>query len=788
MTPDRLLLSPEGEQALLNAEQGGVYIRPRSFTVGDYQGTEPSTVPGNVLGNAFYSGTIHYVEVLSQNTARFTLVVPATANTNPIELTEAVVRLDDGTPLGRVRFTEPVTKNPGRGAQIQFLLHLTQANAHVIDVTLSEFGSVPAVPGIDTLPPAVTAITNAVVVLDLQENPNGDYSPELAYRFGNGGSVWGFSGYGRLFSGNAGSDVTDGNQFKIQSVVDDFDLQDGDTFIISISAGAGAGETRRFMLNGSDEFVAVNAGFTDMDSSSAIHIWKQLASASAGSGLPSRDGVGADWQLVAGPQNGSPQWVPNSGGRSRTRGNLYHPPGKLNFQAITITPTESQKTFFLFNEDPLTAGVDESQMRLYSFRRNNNYATIALGGVTQHRSAFELTNNKIEFAENVPLEAEIDARLYELQPHPGTYIEVVSRQYIGDGSTRIFDLPADVENIFYTKVYVERILTVTSSYSIDSVNRKIVFSEPPAIGALFEVNCFVQQEVAGYSTQVFTTALTISDLNNIIMLPVVPQSKDHVFVSESGAHVFKSEYAVVGNKLVMNVDFVPGRDIEILIFHNVRAEGTSDTGLRGMIIDAVATNKGYELVRQNAEPVRLPFPDINWTLGKGINITGRFPNFAIESTIAERISKDKFDRINQTNKLEDSEEIIITKRIEFNSDIMIMLTADFEAKLGPGFNTTTGLEEMQYAVGFKTVGTKEPDYGRSQAGTGDAGFAVSSTTLTNLTAKANASQSQTFTIIAENNPAGFIDIVAKMRVRNANIGAYGSILRAALSGIIIPIF
>lgn len=787
MTPDRLLLSPEGEQALLTAEQGGVYIRPRSFSIGDFQGTEPSTVPSGVLGTDLFSGTIHYIEVVSANTARFTLVVPSTANTTPITVTEAVVRLDDGTTLGRVRFTEPVIKNPGRGLQIQFLLHLSQANAHVIDVTLSEFGSVPSVVGIDSLPAASTAITNAVVVLDLQQNPTGDFSPELAYRFGAGGSVWGFSGYGRLFTGLAGPDVTSTSNFSIQSVIDDYELEDGDLIIVNISAGAGAGETRRFTVSGS-EFTAVNAGFTDLDSSSAIHIWKQITSVSGGAGLPSRDGVGADWQLVAGPANGSPQWVPNAGGRSRTRGNLYHPPGKLNFQALAITPTEAQKTFYLFNEDPLTAGVDESQMRLYSFRRNNNYATIALSGVSQHRAAFEITNNKIEFAENIPVEVDIDARLYELQPHPGMYTSVVSRSFVGDGSTRIFDLPADVENIFYTKIYVERILTEVASYSIDAINKKVTFSEPPQVGAVFEINCFVQEEIAGYSTQVITTSISMADLNNIIPLPVVPQSKDLVFISESGAHVNKDEYAVVGNKVVMRVDFVEGRDIEVVIFHNIRAEGTSDTGLRGMVLDGIATARGYEFNRHNAEPIRVPFPDINWTVGRGINITGKFPNFTIESTVAERIARDKFERISQSARLEDSDEIIITKRIEFKDDVLIMVTADFEAKLGPGFKTTTGLEEMQYVVGFKTVGSKEPDYARSQIGTGDASFGISDPSKSNLVAKSNASQSQTFTILAENNTAGYIDIVAKMRVKSANVSEYGSMLRATLSGIIIPMF
>lgn len=787
MTPDRLLLTPEGRQAMLVAEQGGVYIRPRSFVIGDYNGSEPSQVPGSVLGNPLYTGTLHYVEVLTQSTVRFTVAVPQQLGTTSLDITEAVVYLNDGTPFGRVRFSEALRKNVNRGVRVEFMLHLTEGNAHVIDVTLSEFGSVPSVLGIDSLPSASTAITNAVVVLDLQDNPDGSTSPELAYRFGNGGSVWGFSGYSRLHSGNVS--VVSQTQFTSAQTVSDFELQTGDRVIVSISAGAGAGETRRFRLDSSGAFIAVNSGFTAIDSSSALHIWKQIAGVSGGGDmLPDREGTGADWVLVAGTQATGPRWLPQGNSRTRTRGHLYHPPGKLNMQSLVITPTQSQSKFMLFNEDPLTAGVDESQMRLYSYRSNNNYAIVSLGGANQHRTAFEITNNMIEFSEAIPVDAEIDARLYELQPHTGTYTNVASNFFTGDGSTRIFDLPAEVENAHYTLVYVERILTKVPSYSIDLVNRRIIFSEPPEIGHGFEINCFNQEESEGYSTQVITTQIKITDLTNVITLPVVPQSKDHVFVSESGAHLFKREYSVVGNKVITNIDFVPGRTVEIMIFHNIRAEGTSDTGLRGMVTDALVTAKSIELIRHGAERVRLPFPEPDIREGKGIRITGTWPNLKFESTIAERIAKDKFDRIAVTNRVVDSEEIIITRRVEFSDDIMLMITADFEAKLGPGFKTTTGLEEMQYSIGFRTVGSNEPDYGRNQEGTGDAGFAVSDPSRTQITAKSNASISASYTIIAANHPAGYIDIVAKMRVIRAQVSEYGSMLRSSLNGIIIPKF
>jgi hypothetical protein len=603
MTPDILLLTPEGEQALLNADSGGVYIRPRSFAVGDFNGTEPNTPPGALLGNTLYTGRIHYIEVADKRTARFTLVVPK--HTGPaMVITEAVIYLNDGTLLGRVRFSEAITKNPGKSAMIEVLLVLSTDIAHRIDVTLSEFGSVPSVPTADYLPPASESIANAVVVLDGLTNPDNTTSPDIAVRYGPGGNQWGFLGYNHIFAGPAGADITNTGLFSNSQLVSEFELVPGTPLLININGGPGAGETRKFNVTNDLRFAATNVAFSALAPNSNVQIWMPKG-AGTSSALPSREGVGEDWVLEAGDSVDGPRWAAPSSSGGRTRGNLYHPPGKLNIAALVINQTEASRSFVLFNEDPMTAGVDESQMRLYSYRRNNNYAIISLGGVCQHRTSFEINSNIVEFSEIVPVEAALDARLFELVPHTGMFTRVVSSEIVGDGTTRIFDMPAPVENVNYTLAFVSRILTATTSYSLDLVNNKIIFSEPPIIGVVAELNAFTQESIPGYSTQVITKKVQITDLTNIIYLPVVPLNKDSVFINQSGAHYYKSGYAVVGNKIIFNQNLVPGDVVEVMIFHNVRAEGSSDTALRGMVIDGIATSKGYELQRR-ASSLTLP--------------------------------------------------------------------------------------------------------------------------------------------------------------------------------------
>ena len=130
-------------------------------------------------------------------------------------------------------------------------------------------------------------------------------------------------------------------------------------------------------------------------------------------------------------------------------------------------------------------------------------------------------------------------------------------------------------------------------------------------------------------------------------------------------------------------------------------------------------------------------------------------------------------KVSTLRRQEDSEEIIYTYRVNLTSDLMLQVSVDFSAVLGPGFISPDGMELMQYVIGFRTTSSREPDYGRDIKGTGEAGFSSLSGN-TNERAFSNASLTQVFDVVRDNIPAGYIDIVARMRVRHANISKYGS--------------
>lgn len=787
MIPDRLLLTPEGRSALLSAEAGGLKIRPASFRVGNYSGVAPADTPTDILGDVLHEDTLFLCEILSGNTARFTIEIPTTENT--ISITEASVKLDSGETLGYVRTSVPYDKASNRKIRLSFMLHLDEDIAHVIDVTLSTFGSVPSVISVDNLPAPSTAIANTLLVLDLQKNGQDDYSPELAYRFGAGGSVWGFGGCTRLFSGNV--NFTDGANFEQADVINDFELENEDEVICYISSGKGAGETRRFKI-AADKFTAVNSGFIDADSGSVVHIWRQVggSAGSAGLGLPDRSGTGPDWVLVAGEQNSLPYWSPpTAGGANRTRGNIYNPPGKLKVIPISMLPTTSEKTFVLYNEDPLASGDEESWIHRYSYRKNSAYSMIAVGNVNQLHTSYDLYNNILEFPENVPVEAIIDARLFELEPHTGSRVEFKSNTHVGDNLNREFDLPALPEDSTKVFVYVERICFSPATYSIDFARRKLVFLEPPKLGLKIEINVMTHVDTLGFATLMHVMQVRVNDNRRVFILPFAPSSKENVLINLNGLHIFKDEYALVGNKIVTNVDInveAGDLDLEFIIFENVRSEGTVDSALRGIVLDAFLDKDGINLVRSGANNIRLPMPKVNLTTSNGIKVEGDFPNFHLSLPSVESRAA-KFGAISKTESADQTTELSSTFRIEFNSDIIVKIDAYFEAQLGPGFKSDAGTEEMQFGVGFKTLKSNPPELGRNLKGTGISGFGRSTENATGVIAYSNGTVGDTVVLKAENNPQGYIDIVATLKVVNSKIGDYNSKVRITLSGMVVPI-
>lgn len=763
---DRLIPQDVGLTVINNANAGGILVQPAYFKAGDSGANPTAETLTDILGAVIVQGNLHHVEVLSQRSCRFVFDLDGSGLTEPTDINEVGVYTDAGIMLGRCVFEEPHTLLPNEAYRVSVILTTTRADLSVISVVVGDYDSIPSTSHLFRLPSPYSSQFNVISVLNGMRNEDGTDSPVLAMRYGAGAYQWGFTGHSRVFNGIPSS--VNGSDFKIPTIGTTF--VDKEYVIVHCVSGAGIGQTRRYYYNASTAtFVDADSRvIADLDTSNIV-IWKRNGGASGGTTtvLPDTDNVPPDWVLTPG-NNGEGVWAPPKTG-AKVLNTLYTPPSRMEISALNYIGTGNTARFSLGD----------------LIAENENYVYAALGGITQHRGAFELNASELEFAEKLQAGLPVDLRVFTKTSSTGTRMEFTSSHFTGDGTTRKFTIPVEIADTQYAFVYVRGILQQVTAYTFDRLNKQIVFVEPPPPGVEIAVRCAVVENVTGYSTRIVTRTYMTNGDTLYLPLPLTPQSKEQVFVSQSGVHVHDNLYQIVGDNLVLSGSLQHGIEVEVLIFDNVLAQGSENYNLKGVVVDGYVTYKNLRLLRHGAKPLTLPIPSPNFEPGRGIRISGEFPTFRFENTLADSAVLNPIRKHNNITVEKNTSENRFVQRIECKTDLLLFVTADFAVELGPGFVSPAGMENIEFVVGISTPTSREPDFGRRIRGTGRAGFSALPGNK-NEVAYSNASLTQVFELVADNHPAGFVDVVAKVRVNNANTGQFGSLVSINLNVLEIP--
>jgi hypothetical protein len=763
---DKLVLLDAGESALNNASAGGILINPASFKMGDSALYASSTQHTDIVGNFVCGGEFHHVETLSARVARFVLTIDTRLLTVPTVAKEVVVFFEGGVAFGRAVFAEPFVLNPDEPTRLSVVLATSRADLSTINVSVGEYDSIPSTAFLYRLPNPANSEFNAISVLNGKRNPDGTNSPVIAMRYGAGSFSWGFSDHMRVFSGVPVSATS--TTFKISSsVVFAADEQ----VIVHVIAGSGEGKTRRYRWNaGAQEFRDVDAQAIPNLASCTLAIWKMQTGQSGGNGsagIPGTDGIPGDWVLTPG-NDGTGTWQPPKPA-SRIISTLYTSPSKLDINAINYMGTGDEARY---STGELVA-------------ENANYIYPALGLATQHRSAFQLNASEVEFAENIPSSVGIDLRVFTKSPSTGTRIKIITLEFDADGEQVEYDLGVDVESASHVFAFVSSTLQPITTYSIDVVTKKLRFIGPVEAGLPIELRLITYVSETAYSTRIVTKTYTTSGDTFFLKLPVAPQAIEQVFVSQSGAHVHQKNYSMIEDALVFTSSLEEEIEVEVMIFENVQSQGSEQTGLNGIVVDGYVTHKNLVLLRHGANPVELPIPAPRISVGTGLSID------TSSGVAAISIDEDAFPlqktfqkwSIDQTQPK--SSNMLITQRVDLTKPAFYLVTVDFSAKLGPGYVSLEGQENIEYVVGIRSSQSTEPDFGRAIRGTGTAGV-ISNPNVVGGMAYANASMTQTFELDPANHVAGYIELVAKMRVNNANTSQFEVTLNINFNAVEIP--
>lgn len=750
---DKLVLLDSGEQALANADMGGMLIAPKSFKFGDSGSSPTSYAPTDILGNFLCGGTINYVEVLSPRVARFVMDVDTRMLTQNVIAREAVIFLENNRALARCVFEKPYTIEPNEKVRFSALLVSTRADLSVLNVVMGEHESVPSTPFMHRLPSPNESNHNVVSVLNGIRNPDGSNSPVLALRHGAGALQWAFSDHISVFRGVP--DSATNNSFRI-----DLEVADDEQVIVHAVEGTGAGFTRRFRYKAAtQEFVNADASSIPSLAATTIAVWKaSQASTQTTNILPPTINIPADWSLTPGA-NGVPSWAPPKPA-ARIINTLYTPPGKLNIAALHFVGDGEE---FRYSTGSLTA-------------ENSNFIYPALGTVSQHRTSFSLEASEISFDTPIYTGVPIDFRIFTRTPSTGTRIEVVKRNYVSDGTNTVFDLGAAPETTAHVFTFVEGMLQPTTTYSTSG--RTLTVSSPMPAGVRVEFNTFVYVQDTGYSTRIISQLYTTANDILFLRLPTKPQSKEQVFISESGAHVHADRYEIVEDYVVFTDSLQNGIEVEAWIVENVLAEGTENTNLKGVVTDGYTTNNDIVLLRHATNPLKIPIPKPVLLPGKNIQIAGSWPEFQISYSGED--AGDSIQHWRQSKLEKNTTYAYVTQRIEFTEKTLLWVSCDFASRLGQGFITSEGREKLEFVIGVRSSTSKEPEFGRHTPGSGEAGFSTLSNTQADI-AYSNATMTQCIPLDPTTQSESYVDIVAKVRISNANTAAFETILSMNLN-------
>lgn len=766
---DKLVLLDAGESALNNADAGGILINPVSFKMGDSALYPASTQHTNIVGNFVVGGVIHHVEVLSARVARFVLTVDTRTLTKPTVAKELVLFLEGNIAFARAIFETPYTLQPNEPIRLSVVLATSRADLTTINVSVGEYDSIPSTPFLYRLPTPGNAQFNAISVLNGRVNPDGTNSPVMALRYGAGAFQWAFSDHDRVFNGIPLSATT--TSFKI---ADTSTYKANEQVIVHVVAGSGEGATRRYRFNqGADEFRDVDSKALPNLNASTIAIWRIQGNNVAGgsnpgtSEIPSTVDIPNDWVLTPG-SDGELIWQPPAAA-SRIISTLYVPPSKLNVSALNLVGSGD------------TARYSTGDL----IAENANFIYAALGTATQHRSAFELSGSEVEFAEVIPSSVPIDFRVFTKSPSTGTRVKFTTLEFVPDGAKTEFDLGIDVEDSAHVWAFVSNLLQPTTTYSIDNTLKKLKFTSPPEAGLHAELRIMSYVSETGYSTRIVTKTYYINSETFFLKLPTKPQSKEQVFISQSGAHIHQFNYQIVDDYVVFTDSLDVNLEVEVMIFENVQSQGSEATGLNGMVIDGYVSHKNLVLLRHGANPIELPIPEPKIKVGTGLRVQNGDGSTTIELDNDAFPTMPKFQKwsIDQTEK--SGSTVIVTQPVALTQTMILLVTCDFSAKLGPGYESVDGSENIEFVVGIRSSQSKEPDFGRSIRGTGQTGLIVGDNSKSSM-AFARASMTQMFELDPANHSTGEVEVVAKMRVNNANTALYGTVLNINFNVMEIP--
>lgn len=536
-----------GIAAARDAGIGGYRISLKQFSITEATDFEIRPDRTELVGEEVYRADIVSVENVDINTIRLSCVIqkgrPATGQWN---VGEIGIWMDNGTLFAHGNMP-PFPKTAEYG--LKFYVYVSLARlGEVINITTSENYSLPSAASVASLLDPTESSQNVVIVLDANSHseeiqsgmPRNSSSPALAFKYGPGGTQWGFAGHARVFVGKPDSIVSQ-SAFSLDVGAYGFWLSDGEVVIAQIIQGPGAGESRKMQYNAlAGRFTSIDEPFSAFNDDSKLHIWRSHENA-----LPKRP-VGLPEYMVLG------------------YGENDYSVTTQTLSATHLTPSQYAMNGNNAENQTLPPEFPLSEME------SNKSLIVVMGDNVLAPSQYTVSGQVLRIIGGAPSTSRITLWGFKREA-TGGQLSFQEAVYSATGQREYFT-PMVADTKAYLMVIANDTVVASDDYVLDGAKIVFVDGKQPTSGTVTIVVCgntFSDDIRGSLARDTFPVAAGVSQME--FESDSVISAARNVLLFQGGKYLPRAQYRISGNKVILRSP-VTNTVVDLLNFNSDNVE------------------------------------------------------------------------------------------------------------------------------------------------------------------------------------------------------------------------
>lgn len=539
-----LTITDKGLSSIRDAEAGGFLLNAVRFQLSETALTSTDTSAEALTGAVAFDGAISAIEAVGMSSVKLTCKVPVNFPTDGSMKTfrQIGIFLDDGTMFAYGALIPEYDKEAGFGIKAYVLITASRLAA-VLNLTISEANSLAVIPHVHMLPDPINAETNAVIVLDEQDDVNeGGTSSSIAIKNGGALNRWAFMGFNKVYHGPI--DFLDLKSFHIDEKTHGFWLNNNETVIVVVTSGTGNVYSRKMTYNkNTGVFDVLDKPFNKLDASSVIEIWRNT-----GNQLPERREDIPDYYML---KHATKATSVTSGAGTGSYYELAHSSGTLSGGSFSFAAL---------------AGVPSSRVFVYVDGKELSTTDYTLAGVTVTASGSNI---------------DVYALVEKAPPNPlvGYYLGKYESTVVADGYTTRFFASIVPQDANWIMVFVDGQFIHSSGYTVEPTG--VLLNDMPAANSQVQVVCLANYESDELNTNVLHYSMKATELTSVVEIAGMQVSnKQNVFVFVNRKYVKNNDFHLEDNTHISFASAAkPGEMIDVYLFNKMERTADVVTGL-----------------------------------------------------------------------------------------------------------------------------------------------------------------------------------------------------------------